>query len=163
MPQLILMRHAKAANGSRDFKRPLSRTGREQANAQAGPLSARAAHIDLVLVSAAERTMQTLEGLKSGGLQVGEVRSSEELYGAGWHDLLAMLREVPSSTGTVLVVGHEPTMSITSAMLASEDSPGYGELRAGFPTATAAIGTLPEWRTLEEGGLTLSEVLRVAI
>ena len=163
MPQLILMRHAKAANGSRDFKRPLTRTGREQAAHQAGPLSGRTGYVDLVLVSAAERTLQTLEALTSGGLQVGEVRPSDELYGAGWVDVLDMLREVPADSRTVLVVGHEPTMSTATAMLADPDSPAYGELRAGFPTATAALGRVEEWATIGRGELYISEVLRPVV
>ncbi|MGO1592286.1 MAG: SixA phosphatase family protein [Ancrocorticia sp.] len=162
MPQLILMRHAKAANGSRDFKRPLTRSGREEAFSQASPLTDRVGRIDLVLVSAAERTLQTLEALKSGGLEVGEALPSEDLYGAGWHEVVEMLREVPATAGTVLVVGHEPTMSAATGLLAAEDSPAYGQLQFGFPTATAALGRVEEWAGLDEGGLYLSEILRVA-
>lgn len=161
MPQLILMRHAKAAGGSNDFKRPLTRSGREAGAYQAAPLAARIGTADLVLVSAAARTLQTLEALKSGGLHVGHEVPSEELYGAGWMDVLAMLREVPAQSGTVLVVGHEPTMSTATAMLAAADSPAYSQLRAGFPTATAAVGRVEEWAGLDRGGFFLSEILRV--
>ena len=163
MPTLILMRHAKAATGRRDFTRPLAARGREQAAHQAAPISQKVGQIDLALVSAATRTMQTLAGLQSGGLAVRSERSEEALYGASWREVLELLREVPEDTGSVLVVGHEPTMSHTSVMLASEDSPAQSELQAGFPTATAAIGRVESWAQLNAGGLFLSDVLRSAI
>ena len=163
MPTLILMRHAKAATGRRDFTRPLAQRGREQAAHQAASLARRVGRVDLALVSAATRTMQTVAGLQSGGLVVEAERSEELLYGASWREVLGLLREVPENTRTVLVVGHEPTMSLTSVMLADEDSPAQAELHAGFPTATAAIGRVENWGQLDAGGLFLSDVLRSAI
>lgn len=160
MPTLILMRHAKAAQGRRDFTRPLAPRGREQAAQQASSIARHVGRVDLALVSASTRTKQTLVGLKSGGLVVVEECAEESLYGAGWRQVLELLRQIPEETGSVLVVGHEPTMSLTSMMLSNDDSPANNELQAGFPTATAAIGRVEEWASLDTGGLFLSDVVR---
>ena len=163
MPTLILMRHAQAGEAFRDFTRPLAARGREQAAYQAGPIAERVGHVDLALVSAAKRTKQTLAGLQSGGLSINQSRAEKALYGASWLTVLDFLNEVPETTETVLVVGHEPTMSISAARLASDDSPANIELQMGFSTASAAIGRLDSWQQLDIGGLYVTEVLRAAI
>lgn len=163
MPTLILMRHAQAGEGFRDFTRPLAPRGREQAAYQAGPISERVGHVDLALVSAAKRTKQTVAALKSGGLAINQIQAEKALYGASWMTVLGFLNEIPERTGTVLVVGHEPTMSISAARLADDDSPANIDIQMGFSTASAAIGRLDSWRQLDIGGLYVTEVLRAAI
>ncbi len=159
MPRLIVMRHAKAANAARDFDRPLSDRGRLQAAVQGQAIGARVGTVDLALVSAAHRTRQTLVGLESGGLTITETWYEDFLYGAGPDDVIAALRLLPPDLETVLVVGHEPTMSYTAELL----SDGSFAQDFGFSTGTAAFGEVEAWDRLVRGSVTMTEVLSPAL
>lgn len=95
---------------------------------------------DRVLVSAAVRTKQTWE-LLAGGLdsEPTTVSFHEELYVAGVQDVLQLVAEQDSHT--ILVVGHEPTMSAVAEQLAGEgsDSDAYNQVRLGVGTATLCV------------------------
>ncbi|MDO4887893.1 MAG: histidine phosphatase family protein [Actinomycetaceae bacterium] len=162
MHRLVLMRHAKAARGLPDHARPLATRGRRQAALQAGAIARPAGAIDLAIVSDATRALQTLKGLRSGGLTVGQVREEPELYVTDWRGVLRLLQHVDEDVETVLVVGHEPTVSLAAFMLASDDSPAKNELRAGFSTAMAVVASLASWRELAPRCATIDAVLRAA-
>ena len=66
MRQLLLLRHAKSSwddPGLSDHARPLNARGRRAAAAIAGAMRELRLSPDLVLVSSARRTLQTLEAL----------------------------------------------------------------------------------------------------
>ncbi len=91
---------------------------------------------DAIWCSAALRTRQTLE-LVSGKLdQPAPVSYLAELYTARVRDLIDMVKDAGAAQ-TLLVVGHEPIMSATAALLANEDSDqgAYQQARVGVPTA----------------------------
>jgi len=108
---LILWRHADAAQGGRDLDRKLTAKGRKQAARVAEWLLARLPSKYTVLVSPARRARETADALAA------RYKIAERLaHGAAPADLLEAAGW-PSYKGTVLVVGHQPDLGRTLAVL----------------------------------------------
>jgi phosphohistidine phosphatase len=110
---LILWRHADAEAGIPDSSRALTDKGRKQAKAVAKWLNARLPEDCVILVSPATRARQTAEALHRRfdtvpALDVGAT-ASDVMSACGW----------PRHAGTVLVVGHQPTLGQVAANLLS--------------------------------------------
>ena len=108
---LILWRHAEAVDGQPDLARVLTPKGVKQAKALAQWLSSRLPKQTRIIVSPAERTKQTAAALTDEfeidrQLAPGAPPSAV-LAAAGW----------PDHKGTVLVVGHQPTLGMAAALL----------------------------------------------
>ncbi|MBU4214805.1 MAG: histidine phosphatase family protein [Actinobacteria bacterium] len=152
--RLVLLRHAKAEQlGGPDRVRPLALVGRRQAGSVGAQLRAEGLVPDHVLCSSALRTRQTWELVRGGLGPISRsinVEVRDEVYDAGVPELLALLREVPATAATVLVVGHEPTMSAAAARLAGPGSSPQvlDRVSRGVPTAS--------WTLLEPEGDWLS-------
>ncbi|MEX2149592.1 MAG: histidine phosphatase family protein [Steroidobacteraceae bacterium] len=108
---LLLWRHADAADGSPDLARPLTERGHGQARAMAEWLHKRLPAGLRVLSSPARRAQETAAAL---GLPVEvldelapEARPSALIAAAGW----------PNAPQAVLIVGHQPTLGETAAAL----------------------------------------------
>jgi phosphohistidine phosphatase len=142
--QLVLLRHAMAEHPAslEDHLRPLALTGRRQATEVGTGLRAAGLVPDRVLVSSALRTRQTWD-LVRGALDVPAdvAELSDELYSAGVRSLIGLIRGLDEAAGTVLVVGHEPTVSQTAAALAGPDSDdaAVARVRVGVPTAAYSV------------------------
>ncbi|MGH8251970.1 MAG: SixA phosphatase family protein [Steroidobacteraceae bacterium] len=109
--ELILWRHADAADGAPDAARPLTDRGRRQAEAMARWLTPRLPAELRILVSPARRAQQTARALER------PFETSEDLStGADVNALLHAARW-PDAAGAVLVVGHQPTLGETAALL----------------------------------------------
>jgi len=111
--ELILWRHADAedaAPGKPDAARALSTQGKKQAQRMAAWLGKRLSGEVLILVSPAERAQQTARALARRFETSGEVGTAAEpqsvLKAAGW----------PDGEGTVVVVGHQPTLGQAAAL-----------------------------------------------
>jgi phosphohistidine phosphatase len=101
-----LLRHAEAAEGLPDDERPLTEKGIRQARAAGAALARLDEHIDTCLSSPKRRTMQTAE-LACEALGV-EVRPEPALGGAPFD-----VEELTAGLGTVMLVGHDPSFSLT--------------------------------------------------
>ena len=103
---LWLLRHAEAADGFPDDERPLTERGTRQAQAAGRALERLGAHVDACLTSPKLRAVQTAQ-LACAPLGV-EVTNEPRLSGEPFdvHDLVAGL-------GDVLLVGHDPSFSLT--------------------------------------------------
>ncbi|MDQ1483033.1 MAG: phosphohistidine phosphatase [Actinomycetota bacterium] len=153
---LTLVRHAKAENqeGKPDHERALAPRGRKDADAIGVWLSdpANATVPELALCSTSVRTRQTLERIVAAGASVKETRFDERIYNAGAVSLLEILREVPDSVSTVLVIGHAPGIPVLATALAHNDSGStdvMDRLSLEFPTAgVAVLGFNGFWSTL---------------
>lgn len=113
---LILWRHADAHDGIPDMQRALTAKGVKQAQDMASWLAARLPADARILVSPATRAQQTAEAL-------GRDFKTEVSIAPG-ADVTAVLLAVgwPDTAGTVLVVGHQPTLgSLTSYLLFGEE------------------------------------------
>jgi phosphohistidine phosphatase len=111
---LILWRHAEADDarrGEADRARRLTKKGELQAERMAAWLNQRLAPSTQVLASPARRCQQTAAALGRPVQTVaalGSSRSAEDLLAAvGW----------PDGGDPVLVVGHQPTLGETAALL----------------------------------------------
>jgi phosphohistidine phosphatase len=109
--ELILWRHAEAEDGSLDAARRLTAKGEKQAQKLARWLKERIEKPVRILVSPAVRTQQTATALSAKfemNAEVGTSASAERiLRAAGW----------PEAEGTVIIVGHQPTVGQVAAML----------------------------------------------
>ncbi len=149
MRQLLLLRHAKSSwddPGLSDHARPLNARGRHAAAAMAGAMRDLGLQPDLVLVSSARRTLQTLEALTPFD-DHALVEPMDALYLAPVSLLLEGLRKVPETVRSVLVIGHNPGLHELALALAGEaaapGAPGAaGRLAEGFPSAALAEFTI---------------------
>ena len=123
---LILWRHADAAEGGRDLERKLTAKGRKQAARIAEWLTARLPSKYAVIASPARRARETADALAvnykiSERLAPGAA-PADILEAAGW----------PSHKGAVVVIGHQPDL--------------------GRAAATLLAGTAADW-SVKKGGL----------
>ena len=130
-PKLVLVRHAEAQGGGEgpDQSRPLTRRGRTQAAATGRWLKRQGISADVVWCSSASRTRQTWE-LLAEDVPARDVVVERALYDAAPGDVVARSNEW--TAGTMLVVGHNPTME--GALVALT-----GTRRGMRPSAAAVI------------------------
>ena len=146
--RLLLMRHAEAvAGGSHpDHERPLTDAGRRDAAAMGRWLHDQRTVPDAVLCSSALRARQTWEAVAAAVPDAPAPSSSEAVYDAGPGEILDLLAEQPPEVGTVMVVGHNPTMAHLLAALTGENR--------GFPAGGIAVLDLAgTWQELEDATL----------
>jgi|SRR5581483_5606 len=121
---LVLWRHAEAEDGSPDATRKLTAKGQKQAEKIAKWLKGRIESPVRVLVSPAVRARQTASALTEKFETSGEVGLSTSvrrvLCAAGY----------PTADGTVIVVGHQPTLGQVAAFLLTGE-PGEWDVKKG--------------------------------
>ncbi|MGC8476760.1 MAG: SixA phosphatase family protein [Acetobacteraceae bacterium] len=143
MHQLLLLRHAKAVRevpGQPDRDRPLAPRGQRDAAALGRTMRRLGLTPDLVLVSPALRTRQTLAALEPWD-ETPLVEVMDPLYLADDATLAALLAEVPETVRSLLLIGHNPGLHGLARRLAVA-SPGT-PLETRFPTAALAEFALP--------------------
>ncbi len=166
--QLFLMRHAEAEfDGASDHERPLSMHGRVQARSVGQEMRAAGSIPGLVLCSSALRTRMTLDALLTQweGLKGDKppVQVTDALYQVRPRHVVEILNGLAGDPPSVLLIGHEPTISTLTALLASPDSDATAlhTAKAGF--VTGALGVLDvatSWSQLRPGGANLKSVQR---
>jgi phosphohistidine phosphatase len=112
---LWLLRHAEAADGFPDDERPLTERGIRQAEAAGRALERLGVHIDACLSSPKLRAVQTAE-LACAPLGV-EVTAERRLAGEPFDAL-----DLVAGLGDVLLVGHDPSFSLTLHTLTGAQS-----------------------------------------
>lgn len=148
---LVLVRHAKAAHPENvaDLERPLDPRGHADAGAAGAWLAAQRLLPDVVLCSPARRARQTWHSL---AVALGEeathttVGYSPVVYRASsGEELLDLLRTAAPEAAALMLVGHNPTLSMLSSLL----DPTAGET---LRTCGIAVHRIPgEWRELAPG------------
>lgn len=111
--ELILWRHAEAEDGSPDEARELTDKGLKQAHAMAEWLKPRLPKDTRMLVSPTMRTRQTAEALDN------EFDTVEEIGPGASAKTVLSAADWPGGKGTVLVVGHQPTLGEVAGLLLS--------------------------------------------
>jgi phosphohistidine phosphatase len=156
---LILLRHAKTETpGERpDFDRRLTEKGRADADAAGSWLADSRLVPGLVLCSPANRARETWHGVAISLAQANpdvaapEVHYELGLYEGGRTEVIDLLRAVPDEIHTVLVVGHNPTMSDVSALLRPFDEDAQPiELKTAAMAVHRAEGS---WSETEPGAM----------
>ncbi len=115
MKTLYLLRHGEAslcASNGDDFERELSPYGEQQAIAIGQYLQQQKMTIDLLLYSAARRTTTTAMLIKKiMGHAIANTQAEAKIYQADLINLLELLRTLEPALNSVLLVGHNPTIS----------------------------------------------------
>jgi len=157
MRTLVLMRHAKSdyPDGVPDHDRPLAARGIREAGLAGDWLRDTAPTIDAVLCSTATRTRQTLQ--RTG--IAAPVSYLERLYGATPAAMIGEINQVDEAVNTLLVVGHEPTVSQVSLGLAAHpgsDLEAIQRIETKYPTSGIAVLRVPgTWSVLAIDGADL--------
>ena len=171
--QLLLLRHAKSLWDDpklSDHARPLNTRGRAAARAMRLAMRDLGLAPDLVLVSSARRTLQTLEALAPWD-KLPLIESTDALYLASARSMLSVLHDVAETVRSVLLIGHNPGMHELAMILVGAQAftqaglthggttqPGpenamLERLAEGYPTgALAEFSIAGPWATLGEGG-----------
>ncbi|PHP51848.1 SixA phosphatase family protein [Actinomyces ruminis] len=157
---LVLVRHSKAShNAPTDLERPLTSRGRLLADELAHALERRVPSLDLLLVSPAARARQTAGPMRER-LSPALTRVEPEIYHQGPGGILRLLQPLPETTRHVLVVGHEPTVSVLAHMLHDTVDDLANQVSFGIPTATALLLQIPvSWAGLGPQTAHLSEIV----
>ena len=108
---LVLWRHADAEDGMVDSERKLTAKGIKQAKRIAKWMKKQLPPESAVLVSPARRAQQTARALTS------EFRTVKALGVATAPQAVLAAAGWPSAPGTVVVVGHQPTLGEVAALL----------------------------------------------
>lgn len=120
MKRLYLLRHAKsdwATEAGSDHERPLAPRGRRSASTIGRFLAQQPHPPDRIVSSTAVRARSTAEiAVESGGLRCA-LELEERLYGGSPETLLAVMREASDEAESLMLVGHEPTWSVTAERL----------------------------------------------
>lgn len=134
------MRHAKSdyPEGVADHDRPLAKRGVREAGLAGDWLRSNVEPIDAVLCSSAVRTRQTL--VRTG--VAAPVTHLEQLYGATPATMIGEISAVGDHVTSLLVIGHEPTISRVALALAGRpgsDDEAIDRIAMKFPTSGLAV------------------------
>ena len=167
MRQLLLLRHAKSSWDDKelpDHERPLNLRGRLAAQAMREAMENLGLAPDLVLVSTAVRTRQTLEALEPWS-DTPLVEPVERLYDAPAAVLLDVLHGVKETVRSVLLIAHNPglhelAMSLVGAHVRTFADSDMRRLAEGYPSGALAEFTVPgAWGALDTAGARLVRFL----
>jgi len=167
MRQLLLMRHAKSSWDDAklsDHARPLNTRGRMAAIAMRRAMRDLGLVPDVVLVSSARRTLQTLEALEPWN-RAPTVAPMDSLYLAPLDQMLDALNGVAENVHSVLLLGHNPGMHELALTLLGDQVDDFANadvrrLAEGYPTGALAEFAIPgAWADLATGGGQLTRFL----
>ncbi len=170
MKRLFLLRHAKAVAGDadgEDFARELAPRGHEDAARMGEILRKRGSLPDLVLCSAARRTLETWGDVSRAFSKPPKIELVDTLYLAPASTILALLRAAPGRAERLLVIGHNPGLETLALHLVRK--PKGAEAREHvramaneFPTCTLAVFdfAVSAWKDIAAGEGTLADFIR---
>ena len=159
MRQLLLLRHAKSAwddPGLADHARPLAQRGLAAAAAIRRVMQESGLQPDVVFVSSARRTLQTLKALEPWD-ETPLIEPMDGLYLAGVEQLLGALRGTPETVRSAMLVGHNPGLHELAVLLVgahgmAAGTEGAKRLALSYPTGALAEFTVAvPWQGLGEG------------
>jgi phosphohistidine phosphatase len=152
------MRHAKSSWGDPkmpDHARPLNARGRQAARAMRDAMRELGLVPDVVLVSSARRTLQTMEALQPWE-ETPLIEPMDGLYLVGAPQMLGVLRTVAETARSVLLLAHNPGLHDLALLLVGPHgmtTPAARRLAEAYPTgALAEFAVAGPWHTLGEGG-----------
>lgn len=150
MKTLYIIRHAKSDWNDlslSDFERPLNKRGEKNAFFMGELLAQHKIHPDLIVSSPAVRVKITAKEIaKKMGYNTKEIVYAEELYLADVDTIEEVLKKVPSSKKTVLLVGHNPGLTLFAEYIS-----GYNI--DNIPTCGIFCVTLKndDWKSIGRG------------
>lgn len=121
--QLILMRHAKSDHDDpalSDHDRPLNKRGRHASPTMAEWLDEQGCVPDLILCSSSVRTHETARLMLKHWDSKPEVVSCEDLYLSSPSTMLDVVGRNHDGAASVMVLAHNPGVSMLASMLARQ-------------------------------------------
>jgi phosphohistidine phosphatase len=119
---LYLVRHAKSSWSDMsisDFDRPLNKRGQRDAPEMGRRLQQQGVKPEIILCSPAKRTRETVDLLAGEfGGTMETVRFDERIYEAGPETLLDLIRSLPDSCCSAMLIGHNPSIGWMVTQLA---------------------------------------------
>lgn len=161
MKTVLVLRHAKSDWGNpglADLDRPLAKRGREDAPRMGEILALFDCVPDKILSSPAKRAKQTAEMVAKVCGYRQAIQWEESFYGGSSLDLIKVLQKLPDTVERALLIGHNPALEETVAMLctstfsAIKDEEGEGGV-IKLPTAGLVCINfeIDAWDDLEPG------------
>lgn len=141
MKTLYLLRHAKSDWGDsslKDFDRPLNDRGWKAAKAMGELMRERELVPDVVLVSPAVRTRETLARAQEGFGGSFDAVEERAIYLAETETLIGLIRGAPAKVARLLVIGHNPGMHELALSLTNGPAALRDEVAHKYPTAALA-------------------------
>lgn len=155
MKHLLLCRHAKSSwkDGTlTDIDRPLNKRGRQNAPEMGRKLCKRGMRPDLVVSSPARRALDTAKLLaRECGISKKNILVMDSVYGSYPAKLLQLIQRFDNDSDTVLIVGHNPEITILANILGEldiENVPTGGIVALDF--------AVDSWQEVDEEGATLN-------
>ena len=146
MKEIFFLRHAKSSWDDfalKDFDRPLSTRGIQDAELMGNFFRSKKIKLDLVLSSPSKRTKETIEHFFSKDKP--KLEFIDNIYHASMEDILDELYQISEEMNTVMIVGHNPSMHDITEFLTQKFLNKY-------PTcALAQISTENKWTELTQG------------
>lgn len=140
---LLVMRHAKAEpfGDGGDESRSITDKGSKQAKTVAKGLIEMRLTPDRIACSSAMRARQTLDRMLKAFGDGPKVDYRQALYSDGMQAVFDELATTSKKIHTLMILGHEPTVSISCQWLASSDSDAHrlDLLNLGLSTASVVV------------------------
>ena len=165
MKRLSVLRHAKSRYDEPaldDARRPLSDRGWKAAARIGKELGNRNKRFDLIVASTAVRVRETIDGVNQSFPLPEPVDFEPRLYLASDDVLMAIVRALPETVHSPLLIGHNPGLERLLIALSRDDESGLREKIAGkYPTAAFAVIQLPadRWDRIEPGSGNITELI----
>jgi len=157
MRNLMLMRHGKSdwdAGAADDHSRPLNARGKRSADRMGVVVRELGLVPDLVVSSTAARARATAELARVSGGWASRLVLEDDLYGASVQETLAVAGRHGGDSSRLMLVGHQPTWSMTVRHLTGA--------RAEMRTATIADIELhvDSWQAIEGAAGAIAALLQ---
>jgi phosphohistidine phosphatase len=110
---LTLIRHAKAVKDvTPDIERPINEVGKKEIEELKDKLLKNKIKADMIISSPSKRTTQTAEPIaKKLGTELADIVYDKTIYLGYLHDLLKIIEAVPDSVTSLVIVGHNPSLT----------------------------------------------------
>jgi phosphohistidine phosphatase len=149
MKTVLLLRHGKSKRGASypiDYERPLAKRGKRDAESMGVFLAENDCVPGLIVSSPAERARDTTLRCAEAADYMGEIRFDEALYYGEDDAYLEFLWELEDGLGSVMMVGHNPSMASLVETLSG--------VYVRMPTAALARidFEVDDWSEIGEGG-----------
>ena len=126
MKKIFFLRHAKSSWSDfslKDFDRPLSTRGIQDAELMGNYFKAKKIGLDVIISSPSKRTKETLDHFFSSN--ISEIEYEKSLYHGHLEDVLEVITSSLEEINTIMIVGHNPSMHEVTEFLSGGFLPKY--------------------------------------
>lgn len=160
---VLVMRHGEAQDRGKhgDFDRELSDKGKKQAKRVAKGLDHCNIIPDAIVCSPAKRASQTMDRLLKRFGDKPRVDLDKDLYDGGIDAIMQQLRQARQSTHTLMIIGHEPIVSMACQWIANPKTSSDAEGMLGIGLSTGSVVVLGSKQPISQWSVRSADVLAV--